>query len=198
MSDQDEREAAGHRVGVDADKDADKDADRHADRHADDGTDKGAGAKRGGDRTVVAAGLGWLGPGRVLVHRRPPDARFGAGALELPGGKLEPGEGPAPALRRELCEEWGPGASRLAVGPVAEVLHHVYPSPGPEVVLVVYHVDGARLSPGPDGDFGLTLEAGLSLLACEVAQLPVEEFLAADRPWVQTVASGQVRAPDFG
>jgi len=32
---------------------------------------------------------------------------------------------------------------RLTPLAVAEVLHHVYPPPGPEVLLVVYHVDAS-------------------------------------------------------
>ena len=133
----------------------------------------------------------WLTPRRVLVHRRPADARFGAGALELPGGKLEPAEGPVPALARELAEEWGPGARCLTIGPVADVLHHVYPAPGPEVVLVVYHVDGARL-----GDpAALTPEPGFVPTAYDVSALPVAEFLAADRDWVARVRDGAVRSP---
>ncbi|MFY0541558.1 NUDIX domain-containing protein [Nannocystis pusilla] len=47
-------------------------------------------------RLIVAAGLVWLGPHRLLVQRRPAGARHGAGALELPGGKVEPGESRAP------------------------------------------------------------------------------------------------------
>ena len=157
-----------------------------------------------GPRIVVAAGLVWLAPGRVLVHRRSPHARFGAGSLELPGGKLERGEAPTAALARELVEEWGPGASRLRVGPVAEVLHHVYPPPGPEVVLLVYHVDGRALS-GADGDsvdsvdsMGLAPTEGFEILAFDVEALPVGEFLEADRDFVASIGQGGVRSPWAG
>lgn len=44
--------------------------------------------------------------GRVLMQQRPAHRAHG-GLWEYPGGKLEPGEGPAGALVRELDEELG-------------------------------------------------------------------------------------------
>ncbi len=41
---------------------------------------------------------------RVLMQRRP-EARAHGGLWEFPGGKVEPGEGPAAALVREIAEE---------------------------------------------------------------------------------------------
>jgi len=52
---------------------------------------------------VVAAAL-VDGAGRVLMQQRPAKREHG-GLWEFPGGKLEPGEGPAGALVRELREE---------------------------------------------------------------------------------------------
>src|SRR5690606_12631580 len=43
---------------------------------------------------------------RLLVSRRPPHKRHG-GLWEFPGGKLDPGESDADAIRRELREELG-------------------------------------------------------------------------------------------
>lgn len=148
-------------------------------------------------RLIVVAGLVWLGPQRLLVQRRPPGARHGAGCLELPGGKVEPGEAPRAALLRELREEWGAGAGALRVGPVAEVLHHVYPPPGPEVLLLVHHVDAtAWTEPDPDG-WRARVEAadGATALAFALPELPVDEFLAADREFVADVRAGRVRPP---
>ncbi len=54
---------------------------------------------------VVAAAL-IDGDGRVLVQQRPPDKPM-AGLWEFPGGKVDPGETPETALRRELDEELG-------------------------------------------------------------------------------------------
>ena len=143
----------------------------------------------------MAAGLVWQGQ-RLLVQRRAPAASFGAGLLELPGGKLEPGEPPRAALARELVEEWGPAAASLSIGGLAEVLHHVYPADDPadagadplEVVLIVYHVDA-----GPVALASLTAVAGAEILSLPAAALPVEEFLPADREFVRAVAQGRVR-----
>lgn len=65
------------------------------------------------DRVVVAGAV--YDRGRLLAARRsaPPEL---AGRWELPGGKLEPGEGPQEALVRELREELG-----VEVRPMARI-----------------------------------------------------------------------------
>ncbi|MCX4245693.1 NUDIX domain-containing protein [Paraliomyxa miuraensis] len=146
---------------------------------------------------LVAAGLVWR-PGDVLVvQRRRADAGHGAGHWELPGGKLEPAEHPRDALARELMEEWGPVACGLRVGPVADVLHHVYPPPGPRVLLIVYHVDAGPLAaPGIEPlALGLRPEPGVELGAFSRAELPVEEFLAADRQLLVAIRDGLLGPP---
>jgi len=52
---------------------------------------------------VVAAAL-FDAEGRVLLARRP-EGKSMAGLWEFPGGKIEPGETPEAALKRELFEE---------------------------------------------------------------------------------------------
>lgn len=146
---------------------------------------------------LVAAGLVWRPGGVLLVQRRRADADHGAGRWELPGGKLEPGEHPRRALARELEEEWGPAAAALRVGPVAEVLHHVYPSPGPEVLLMVYHVDAGALG-APDAPLaalGLRPEPGVEIGAFPRDALPVDGFLAADRELLEAVRDGILLPP---
>jgi 8-oxo-dGTP diphosphatase len=54
----------------------------------------------------VVAGILRDAQGRVLLARRP-EGKADAGLWEFPGGKVEPGEAPLDALRRELHEELG-------------------------------------------------------------------------------------------
>ena len=89
-------------------------------------------------RKLVVAGL-VADAGRVLLTQRRADQAHPL-EWEFPGGKLEPGESPVDALRRELGEEIG---AEVEIGPIWEVLFHAYPAF--DVVLLVYP---CRLSPG--------------------------------------------------
>lgn len=150
-------------------------------------------------RLIVVAGLVWLGPDRLLVQRRAADAAHGAGRLELPGGKVEPGEAPRAALTRELTEEWGAEARLLPIASVAEVLHHVYPAPGPEVLLLVYHVDASAWAADGAGVEAwpalVRATAGASVHAFDRGRLPLDEFLAADRDFLAELKAGRVHRP---
>ena len=56
---------------------------------------------------VLVAAAALIDPdARILVAQRPAGKHL-AGLWEFPGGKLEPGEAPEAALRRELVEELG-------------------------------------------------------------------------------------------
>lgn len=74
-----------------------------------------------------------------LVSRRLPEAHLG-GYWEFPGGKLESGESPEAALRREIKEELDIEAE---IGEIFAVGHHEYPTK--TVLLLVYR---ARLVSG--------------------------------------------------
>ncbi|VXC80151.1 5-methyl-dCTP pyrophosphohydrolase [Sphingomonas sp. AX6] len=65
----------------------------------------GSPQKRSDLMLVVAAAL-IDADGRVLVQQRPSGKPM-AGLWEFPGGKIDPGETPEAALRRELHEELG-------------------------------------------------------------------------------------------
>lgn len=72
---------------------------------------------------------------RVLVQRRPEDGLLG-GLWEFPGGKLEAGESPEAAIRRELLEELD---VRVRVGPPLCRVEHAYSH-----LRVTLHVRHAR------------------------------------------------------
>jgi len=81
--------------------------------------------------TVVAAILERAG--KILIcQRRPGDPH--PLKWEFPGGKLEPGETPADALRRELEEELGIQAS---IG--AEITRYPYCYPGRQPILLIFY-----------------------------------------------------------
>ena len=123
-------------------------------------------------RKLVVAGLLVDDRGLVLITQRRADQPLG-GLWEFPGGKIEPGESPSAALVRELREELG---AAVEVGPVWDVLHHVYPTF--ELLMIVYRC---------------RLAAGAAAAAVEVADLlwvpPGElrghDILPADRPLVE-------------
>jgi len=70
----------------------------------------------------VGVGVVWDGGGRVLISRRPEDGMLG-GMWEFPGGKLEEGESPPEAVRRELREEM---EIEVEVGELVARVDHEY------------------------------------------------------------------------
>jgi 8-oxo-dGTP diphosphatase len=59
---------------------------------------------------------------RVLIAQRPEGKQL-AGLWEFPGGKLEPGERPEPALIRELHEELGIVVQETCLAPLTFASH---------------------------------------------------------------------------
>jgi 8-oxo-dGTP diphosphatase len=75
---------------------------------------------------VLVAACVLLNPeGRILIAKRP-KGRPLEGLWEFPGGKVEPGEAPAPALIRELQEELGIDIAPSDLMPLTFV-SHAYP-----------------------------------------------------------------------
>lgn len=68
---------------------------------------------------------------QLLIAQRPP-GKWRAGCWEFPGGKIEPGEQPEQALRREVAEELGVLPLRL-VG--LGSFPHQYPERHVEILL---------------------------------------------------------------
>ena len=67
----------------------------------------------GAARIQVVAAVVWR-EGRLLFTQRPPGGPIGL-QWEFPGGKIEPGETPEQAVRREIAEELGVEAEPLEV-----------------------------------------------------------------------------------
>lgn len=116
----------------------------------------------------VAAGVVQRGDGRVLVAERRLGATL-AGRLEFPGGKLEAGEDPSEALRREFLEELD-----TVVIEARPLLRFEHAYPGCRVRLYVYRV--VRWRSEPAGREGQRL---VWASTAELRQLPL---LPADRP----------------
>jgi 8-oxo-dGTP diphosphatase len=82
---------------------------------------------------IVAAGV-LIDGERVLLSQRRADTHL-AGMWEFPGGKVESGEDPREALRRELEEELGVDA---IVGDIVDVAFHRYDDANKAVLLLFY------------------------------------------------------------
>jgi 8-oxo-dGTP diphosphatase len=75
---------------------------------------------------VIVAACALVNEARdVLIAKRPPGRSF-AGLWELPGGKIEHGEGPEDALVRELKEELGIEIATADLKPLI-FASHAYP-----------------------------------------------------------------------
>src|SRR5262245_32976205 len=83
-------------------------------------------------RKLVVAALLVNDRGEVLLTQRREDQDL-ALFWEFPGGKIEPGEAPEAALRREIQEELGVA---IEVGRIWDVLFHRYPTY--DVYMLVY------------------------------------------------------------
>lgn len=106
--------------------------------------------------------------GRILIARRLQHVHQG-GLWEFPGGKIESGESPEQALRRELWEELGIHPRRYRR--LIRIPHHY---PDRSVLLDVWQVDS--FSGSPHGRQGQPLQW------VQPADLPNYPFPAANRP----------------
>jgi len=127
----------------------------------------------------VVAGLIWR-EGRILICQR---TRHQAMPLkwEFPGGKIEEGEQPRDALRRELDEELGIAAM---IGDEVVRLQHKYPG-GNVVELRFYDV---RKYSGE-----LENRIFRDVVWAAPQDLPGYDFLEADLTLVRDLAEGKIR-----
>jgi 8-oxo-dGTP diphosphatase len=116
---------------------------------------------------------------RILIGQRRHDQPM-AHRWEFPGGKIEPGESPQDALRRELAEELGIQAE---IGPAVTRLRHHYRHGG-AVDLQFFAV--RRFA----GEIDNQIYQEVRWVGFE--ELPAYDFLAADRGLIQDLAAGKL------
>lgn len=96
-------------------------------------------------RTVIVAAGVLLEHGKVLLSRRTTGSHL-EGLWEFPGGKVEAGEDPRAALRRELEEELGIDTD---VGEILDVTFHRYEDADKAVLLLFFEASRTSASPEP-------------------------------------------------
>jgi 8-oxo-dGTP diphosphatase len=123
----------------------------------------------------VAAALIRDSAGRYLITQRRRGSHL-AGLWEFPGGKLEVGESPDVALRRELHEELG---AAFAVGKLVETVRWEYPDR-----TVVLHFYDCRVESG-----SVEPREGQTMMWVEPERLGAYEFPPADRALIERLAA---------
>lgn len=96
-------------------------------------------------RTVLVAAGVVIEDRRVLLSRRKQGTHL-SGLWEFPGGKVEAGEDPREALRRELVEELG---IETTVGEILDVTFHRYEEADKAVLLMFFEAARTAGSPEP-------------------------------------------------
>ncbi|WP_113904279.1 MULTISPECIES: (deoxy)nucleoside triphosphate pyrophosphohydrolase [Brevibacterium] len=135
-------------------------------------------------RTLQVVGAVFHRDGQILACRRRPDKAEG-GKWEFPGGKIELGETPESALRRELAEELGLG--RVSVGNL--LTREVSKSHGRTIDLACYWVETSE-SPTVSSDHD-------KLRWCSIDELSALDWAAADLPTVSALQDAQtISAPN--
>ncbi len=117
--------------------------------------------------------------GQILVTQRRADQSLPL-SWEFPGGKIEPGESPPQALRREIEEELG---CSITVGEVEDVVFHAYEDF--DLIMPVYWATVRA------GEPWARQVAALTWLKRE--DLTSLAFAPADVPLVHHLASGTSR-----
>jgi 8-oxo-dGTP diphosphatase len=128
--------------------------------------------------TTVVAGI-MVKNGRILICRRRADQPHPL-QWEFPGGKVEPGESPEDALRRELSEELGIEAEKPA-----EVTRYTFAYPGKNPILLIFLLVTAWQGEPENRIFEtMTWE--------EPARLRGYDFLEGDVPFLESARFGDI------
>ncbi len=128
-------------------------------------------------RAVVAALI--LRGKEVFICQRKAGTAMGL-QWEFPGGKIEPGETPEEALRRELEEELGIQAK---IGPYIAEIQHNYRNGGSIHLrfFAVHQFDGE-----------IQNRVFEDMRWAELRDLPAYNFLAADKKFIRDLAQGKI------
>lgn len=128
-------------------------------------------------RAVVAALI--LRGKEVFICQRKAGTAMGL-QWEFPGGKIEAGESPEEALRRELEEELG---IQARIGPYIAEVQHNYRNGGSIHLrfFAVHHFEGE-----------IQNRVFEDMRWAELRDLPAYNFLAADRKFIRDLAQGKI------
>ena len=123
----------------------------------------------------VAAGILRDTRGRILISERMGDSPF-AGLWEFPGGKIDSGESPSDALRRELAEELG-----ICIEDYRHLMSVKHQYDDRIVLLDFYLVSGWQGKPAGREGQGLRWQ--------RLDAMDAEQLLPADAPVLETLKS---------
>ncbi|WP_296603701.1 NUDIX domain-containing protein [Nocardioides sp.] len=126
---------------------------------------------------IVVAAVAFTRSGRVLTVRK-----RGTTMFMLPGGKLEPGESPAHAARREVAEEVGLEVTDLEL--LGEFTADAANEPGRVVVSTVYRAD-LNAEPAATGEIAELRWSSLDATTSDIAPLLREHVMPALRDIVR-------------
>jgi 8-oxo-dGTP diphosphatase len=129
---------------------------------------------------IVVAGV-LCRDGKFLIGQRQAEDRHGL-KWEFPGGKVESGESPKEALKRELSEELGIDA---VIGPEIARYEHVPSSRRQPLLLLFHQVSEYRGEPRGAAFEQIKWE--------DAAKLTEYDFLDGDLDFVRRLSRGRIR-----
>lgn len=129
---------------------------------------------------AVVAGVIRRKSGEILIAKRPLNHTVAGGLWEFPGGKIEAGETPEAALKREIQEELG---FEIVVGPLIGIVSHVYPTPSGSIHILLLGYNADYVS----GDLKLNDVAEVNWVQGASGEQPAVQFAPADVPLVEKV-----------